>query len=348
METILTFILPLLSAPALALLLLFFAPDKVEKWLALILKWLAHFMRAAHKHYVKHDLQGRVNDFVASLKGKLPSLPSEKLRIEWIDPNTSRKAFIEGDHVVIRLRREDPEDQNFIHASYMFVSESLLRKPKRYLAPAQRDGIDLFVCTKLLEAERPSVLSFFLEQYLHPATEERKSRTAIYVDDFAILDKSGLFFQVFLQELEYLGDKVFGRRRDDLVIKEVDSFVEFLKPIAARRVGEESDLEFKGEYCRFALVIIGKPEKLLTSIEPYIGYIRKALLPANVETIYILARPENEAKIKSICSRFESTHECVRAVKYTKLFRYRYSEVTGLQYLAVLRRRGTPIIQASR
>ena len=157
-----------------------------------------------------------------------------------------------------------------------------------------------------------------------------------------------MFFQVFLQELEYLGDKVFGRRRDDLVIKEVDSFVEFLRPIAARRVGEESDLEFKGEYCRFALVIIGKPEKLLTSIEPYVGYIRKVLLPANVETIYILARPENEAKIKSICSRFESTHECVRTVKYARLLRYRYSEVTGLQYLAVLRRRGTPIIQASR
>lgn len=347
MNEILKYVLPSLPLPLALLLLLLFVPEKIEKWSALLWKLLANIFRAAHKRYVKHDLQGRVNDFVKRLRRQVPSVGDTKLRIEWVDPSTPRKSFIEGDEVILRLRRDDPMDHNFVHGSYLFVSETLLKKAKRYISPSQREALDLFACTKLLEEEKPAVLSVFLGEYLHPGTDERRSKVAIYVDDFGIIDKGGLFFPVLLQELEYLGEKVFGRRQDNVIIGEVDDLVDFLKPIATRTVGDESDLNFDGNYCRFALVIVGKRYKLLTSIDPYVKFIRNVLGRNEIETIYILSRLENKERVEEICQRIADMYDRARRLEFSSFLKYPDRRERALQYLVVMRKKGIAVIQAS-
>src|SRR5438552_333653 len=163
---ILKYALPRAGPVVLLLLALLFFPEKIEAWSALLWKLLNRFGRlfkGAHRRYVKHDLQGRVNDFVKSLRREVPAIGATKLRLEWVDPSVPRKSFIENETVVLRLRRNDPADQNFVHGAYLFVSGMLLRRPKRYLSPSQRDAIDLFVCSKLLEREKPAVVEAFLD-----------------------------------------------------------------------------------------------------------------------------------------------------------------------------------------
>jgi hypothetical protein len=347
MDTILRYLLPTLSLPVIIVLLLLFMPEKIEKWSALLWKCLSGLFRVAHKRYVKHDLQGRVNEFIKQLRRQVPGVADAKLRVEWVDPLTPRKSFIEGDHVVIRLKRDDPDDHNFVHGAYLFVSETLLRKAKKYVSLSQREALDLFVCTKLLEAEKTSVVGAFLDQYLHPGTEATKSKVALYVDDFEIIHKSGFFFPLLVQELEYLGEKVFGRRRDDLIIGEVDGMVQFLKPVATRTIGDEGDLDFDGQYCRFAIVIVGKPYKLLTSIEPYVRYIANSVIPNGAETIYILAKLENKERVAEICQRFGTLYELARGLAFETFLRYSDRKEAALQYLVVLRKRGISVIQPS-
>lgn len=356
-ETLLRYVLtvlPVLSPVAIILLILLFMPDTIEKWSALLWKWLdksgrtaGGIFRFASKKYIKHDLQGRVNGFVRRLRRRVPSIDAEKLRIEWVDPNIERATFIANGHVVIRLRRDDPQDHNFVHGAYMFVASTLLRKPKRYLSPSQREALDLFVCTKLIEEEKSAIVGFFLDEYLHPGTDDTKTKVALYVDDFAVIDRATLFFNIFLHELEYLGDKVFGRRRDDLVVSEVDDLIGFLKPIADRTVGDTGDLHFKGSYCSVGVVIVGKPAKLLSSIEPYITYMQKHLVESNVETMYLLSRAENHDKIEEIAERFVGHYECVRRRKYEGPIKYADGAKMLPQYLVVLRKRGIKVIQPS-
>ncbi|OGD78899.1 MAG: hypothetical protein A2Y64_04845 [Candidatus Coatesbacteria bacterium RBG_13_66_14] len=229
----------------------------------------------------------------------------------------------------------------------MFVSTSLLRKTKRYLSPSQREAVDLYVCTKLFEREKPSILGVFLDEYLHPKTENPKSKTSVLLDDFTIIDRGGLFFSLFLQELGYLGEKVFGRRRDDLINTEVNDLIGFLKPIASRRIGDESDLNFKRVYCRLGIVIIGKPSVLLVSLHPYVTYIRYQLVNQNIETIYILSRAENHEKIDKICEEFSRDYEYVRRLRFTRYLEYSDRRERTQQYLAVLRRRGVGVFQPS-
>ena len=353
METIIKYLviwLPGLTPAALFFIALLFYPEKIEKWSALLWKLLNSFggiFRTAHKRYVKHDLQGRVNEFVKYTSKNVPGLSEEKLQIQWVDPDMKRDSFIDKGKVVLRLRREDPDDQNFVHGAFLFISTSLLHKPKRYLSKTQREALDLFVCTKLLEREKESVVGIFIDQYLHPKTEDTKSKIAIYIDDCATIDNGGFFFTIFLQELGYLGGKVFGKRRDDLIYKEVTNLVNFLKPIANRKIGDAGDLNFNGEYCRFGIVICGKPSKMIVSIEPYVNYIRSNLADKEADTIYLLARVENSNRVNQICEEFSEEYKNVRKFKFVRRLKYPDRTEKASQYLAILRRRGIEVIQTS-
>jgi len=295
--------------------------------------------QSVRRKYIKHDLQGRVNDFVRRRLKGVPGIFSGKLEVQWVDPQQERSQLLADGKIILRLRSNDPEDHNFVHASYLFVSGSLLPRAKRYLSVPQRDAVDLFVTSKLLKEEKPHVIGFFLDEYLHPRIERPQSRLGGLLDDFDVVDQSGLFFPIFIQELEFIGDKVFGRRRDAMIAAEVNDLVQFLKKVSGRSIGEEGDLEFPKEYCRCLIFIIGKPAKLLHSISPYIKYFSDHILPNNFESVYVIARKESKAKIDEICSNFADDYEPVRRVFSKRPLRYDDHTVLADQYIVILRKR---------
>ena len=348
MDTIIAYLIPVASPAILIALLLLFHPEKIEKLSALLWRLLAHLptlFRSAHKKYLKHDLQGRVNDYAKRLSKKVPFAAQQRLRIDWVDSSDTRESFIENGQVILRLRREDPSELNFVHGAYHYVSRVLLATPKRYLSPPQRDAVDLFVSAKLFEQEKESVVGLFLDEYLHPATVSAKSKVSMYLGDFAEIERRGLFFPVFLQELYFLGKKVFGRPRNDLIIGEVNDFITFLRRISLRTVGEDSDLTFDGKYCKTALVIIGKRWKLNESIAPYCSYIRGALLDNDFETIYLLSREQNRILLERVADTFDVSYSCARKHSFLGELRYAEGLEAAEQFLLVMKRRDLPLIQ---
>jgi len=326
-------------------------PEKIEKWSALLWRFLSNlgtFFKFAHKQYVKHDMQSRVNEFARGLSKDAPFLASKRVRVEWVGPDMTRENFLQDDQVILRLRRDDPEDLNFVHGAYLFVSTSLLFKTKRYLSQSQRRAVDLYVTTSLIEQEKPGVRAHFLDNYLHPQLAKTKSKTARFFDAFARIDEAGYFYPVFLQELDFLGQKAFGARKDDRIIIEVNSLINFLTPIALRQIGDdEVELEFKQQYCRFAVVIVGRSYKLTQSGEVYIGFIRKNLIPENIETVYLLGPWKNRGVIRSICKDLRDVYEECRIHKSSVVLRYGDQRVERKQFLVVLRMKGIKLFQPS-
>ncbi|MGA8493018.1 MAG: hypothetical protein WB711_21525 [Terriglobales bacterium] len=140
-------------------------PEKVEKWLALLWKALASVrlgLRFAHKKYVQHDFQGSVNEFIKKHAKEMPGFQVKGVKLDWVDAEVKRQAFIEADRVVVRVRRDDPHHETFVKAVYLFVSTSLLYRAKRYISPPQGRAIDLFVSTEILKEQKPEVVDHFL------------------------------------------------------------------------------------------------------------------------------------------------------------------------------------------
>jgi hypothetical protein len=318
-------------------------PEKAEKWFALFWKGLMNLhlgLQFAHKKYVEHDFQGNVNEFVRKHAKDMPGFQVKGVKLEWIEADVKRQAFLEADRVVVRVRRHDPHHENFVKAVYLFVSTSLLYRAKRYISPPQGRAIDLFVTTEIFREQRPEVVHHFLEEYLHPQIDDGSARVTTLFEQFDVISKAGLFFPVFLQEMDYLGLKVFGKAKNQEIVTEVNALIEFLRALALRRVGsEETDLNFVKLYCRFAVVIVGKSIKLkkaLAPTAPYVKFIRDGL-ERNVESVYLVGHAENEHHIKQICAELSDKYDVASEKKFTKVLIFGEEKRKLHTFLAVLR-----------
>jgi hypothetical protein len=334
--------------PTALLIYFFFFPERFEKASSILYKWLRFLGANFKKRYIKHDLQSRVAAFVKELSSQAPGLETKQLAVNWVDKNTDRESFLEEGKVVLRLREDDPHDMNFAHGAYLFVSTSLLFRAKRYLSKPQKTAVDLFVTTKLIEREKPSIRTYFLEDYLHPHMHDPESKAAQLYDQFAIIDRGGFFFPMLLQELDFLGRRVFGGRKDDLIINEVYGLAEFLVGLSEREVGSIGDLEFEREYCKTAIMIIGKSFKLDHSIEPYVKYIRDALADKDMDTIYLIGRAENSSKMDEIYEAVNDIFDAAGKRTSKGVLHYGEREEQREQYIIALVRKGTQLYYVSR
>ncbi len=352
METLIKYIIA--SFPPLIVygILILLVPEKVEKWAAMFWYFLSRFevlFKSAHKKAVKLDIQGSLNDYIKQISKEIPQIGNFKVEVELVDEPISKKNFLSDDKVILRLKKDDPFELNFVHGSYLFVSTSLLYRAKRYISQSQREALDLFVTTRIIEKEKPSIVSHFLDEYLHPQLQDSKSKKANYYDKFSHIDTSGLFYPVLLEELEFLGGKVFGDRKDDKIITEVDGLVEFLSEVSNRKVGDdETDLDYKHDYCRFAIMIIGKKFKLTESIKPYVRFIREKLHADGMETVYILGRVENKEYVAQICEEIADIYWQHKSKDTKTILRFDDGSIQKAnQHVTALRMVGAPVFQSS-
>lgn len=270
-------------------IVIFLYPEKVERWGALFWKIASIFKREYQKKYIAHDIQARVNEFTNKKLVKLiKNYEPVGIEIKWIEQGESPREFFNDNKVIIRMHKSESQNKNIIGASMAFISQALLKEAKRYISESQKESIDLFVAKKLFEKEKTEIVDQFVQDFLFEKTETNE-KISRFFEKYNLIDKAGLFFPVFIQEMTFLGKKVFGQRKDEKIVKEVNDLIDFLELYSKREIGEEEiKKNFEGLYCRFAMMIIAKAEKvLLGDIEPFIRYIEK-LNNRQIENIYII------------------------------------------------------------
>lgn len=272
----------------------------------------------ANKGKIKYSIQGKISDFSFELYDKLPEFQAPAIKVEWIDQNVTRKAFIENNVAVIKLCRDDPKNENLVNGTMLYVSDILLRKSGRYLSQSQKNAVELFVGYKLLGKEREDVLNSFVDSYLYPGINAKNPKISDYFDRYKNIDEFNFFIPIYLQEIIYLGEKVFGKRREDYIYKEVDDSLSFLEMYASRRIGEKVDQNcFDGNTCKFSIMIVGMKEKVIQEKHQiYIQHIRENLIPIGIETIYVLGPINNRHFIDQIAQKVQDTYKKIYSLDY--------------------------------
>jgi len=334
-------------------ILLVLLPEKIETWVGLIWRFISNcgiLVNMARRRYVRHDLQGRVNAFLKSIQKGARYLTYRAVKLEWVDSSkTTRDTFLRDDKLIIRLKQDDPNDQNFVHSAYLFISTSLLSRTKQYLSMSQRQAVDLYVTGKLLESQKPSTVSFFMSEYLHPQTDKGKIRE--YFDQFTAIDEHGFFYPVFLQELDFLGNKVFGKLLNNAINKEFNDLADFLQALSFRVIGDTTvPLGFYGDYCRFYVCIVGKRWKVDTEPQGrvYVRHLQGNQEACKAETLYLIGSWDNRHTMETIAKCLCDTHESLATQKIHVVLHFdgkpaeRHSNC-----LIILRRKGIPIFNSS-
>lgn len=279
---------------------IFAHPEIFDKWASIFYRLLKVIYKGADKRFVKYNIQSTINGFIAKLNTDVPNLDAQRVNIYWIDEEITPEAFLKSGTLVLRMRKSTNQNRNIVNATYTFVSREVLKKAKTYLAPYQKDAIDLFVSYKALEQAGHDIMDAFVQTYLRDGLE-KDSIDRLYAK-FEKIDTSGLFFPVFITEMTFLGEKIFGRGVNrNKIYKEVDALISFLLTLANRKTGEYSNLEHGGEYSKFAIRIVGKQHKIEEEgKQTYINNIRRITQP--IETLYLIGNSYNHKFINDISS----------------------------------------------
>lgn len=115
----------------------------------------------------------------------------------------------------------------------LYLARSIIPQAKSYISEKQKLSIDLFVAKKILEKEHISIMQQFIDDFLFRGTEDVKVSELFEKYDF--IDKAELFFPVLIQELTFLGQKVFAKRKDQTIYEEFTGMVDFLSSYSQRK-----------------------------------------------------------------------------------------------------------------
>lgn len=295
-------------------------PEKFEKLVALITKFAAFISNKFDRTYIKYDLQGKINDYLKTVSKKVKHIDIRKINVNWIDVKSQNpENYVKDGELIIRLHKSENQNKNIVNASIAFISYAFLKKAKSYVAKYQRESLDLYACYDLLRQEKSEILDQFVQNFMKEKMDNEKiaGLFEIYHD----IDKAGIFYPILVQELTFLGEKVFAQKRDaNKIYDEVKQLIFYLNKYANRKLREDSISDFNGQYCKFAIRIIGKQYKVSNLGEQtYIKNIEK--INHGTETIYLIGNSENKKFMKSV---FE---KCKDRIGYSMLTDETYSAV---------------------
>ena len=236
------------------ILYVFKHPEKFEKWLAIIAHIVSKVWKGASYFAIKHDLQSKINSFVGNINlNTTANFPG--VSIKWSGKDNEELIWEEG-KIVLVMRDRNNQSKNFVHAAYFFTSEVLLRKSKTHLSKTQKLSIDLFATQKILEKESANLVEQFMKDYFSPEVE-KSDDLRNFIKQYISVDKVGIFFPILVQELSYLGNKIFLDKPNAEVIEEVKSLISFLETFSKRNVGDTQTQDtFTGKYMRSAIKIV--------------------------------------------------------------------------------------------
>ncbi len=328
-------------------IVLFFVkhPEVLDKWLSLLFKLIKFLWKGADKQIVKYGIQSTINGYVAKLNKEVPNLDAQRVEIKWIDDNITPEQFLKSGALVLRMHKSTNKNINIVNATYTFVSHEVVKKAKTYLANYQKDAIDLFVSYKVLERAGHDLMDAFVQEYLRGGLE-KESIDKLY-SKFERIDNSGLFFPVFITEMTFLGEKIFGKGvAHAKIYKEVDDLISFLLNLSNRKTGEYSTLEHGGEYSKFAIRIVGKQYKIEDEGKRvYVNNIHKITQP--IETLYLIGNSYNRSFIDDVCNDLlvDDKWEVFHRTATNAILRTRDGEQFEVNnYITTLRKRAIQVV----
>lgn len=291
-------------------------PQKSVYWIGKIGALFGWANAGVARNALAGRIESRINEFAVFSYQAIQHVDPNGVKIAWVDSDAAVDSALTADgDVVVYLNPAKPEGENLSRTALMYVARKFIPRSKLYMTPRQRESMDLFVTGRLLDQANPDIASEFFSKFMGPATLNDEKLSAL-VETYHLMDRAGLFFPVFVQELVFMGEKVALGGSRKAVESEVRSLLDFLGKRAARVKGDDSiPMSYEGPFCKCGLVIVAKAEKLAEQgIDPY---VQSVVSYANdeFENIYVIGGADTSDAIDRIVAEAEVRTRLVEVVR---------------------------------
>lgn len=277
----------------LALVVIFVVtnPEKAERLAGWFLHLFSWSCKGIRRHSIKLKIQGQVSTFARSIdaevKGCMPYNMSLNLvkgvdRSE-LDPNKQM--------VIVCIKDRGADDRNLVHCMMAFCPIGVIPQARPYLSNGMNEGINVTVTRKFLNyLKHDSALQYLYDEVL-PASIKVMPELDDFCRVFDVLDESGLFTRVVLQELREFGARIQARYPEESHTVEVAKFMNYVYDVASKPTGEEMpEVGYLGQHITTAFVLIGTGETMFhRGPATYVRHLRR-LRDAGFEKAYLAAR----------------------------------------------------------
>lgn len=297
------------------LFLLIKYPDHVQKWIGMLSRGLNFVFKKTEYFTTKWEIEGKLNSFASNLETD-GGVPYNRIKIQWTARSEDQEIAFEDGETIIVMRDRNHRNKNFVHAAYFYTSEILLQNTKRKLPKHLKTSIDLYATEKIIQKENKATLNQFITDFLIPNVD-KEEKIKDYIEKFQKIDNLGLFFCVLIQELTYLGSKVYLSTKTEEIVKEVEGLIQFLVSWAEREVGQKIAEEFIGQYTKCSIKIVASAiSRELNKTDQQKNRLL-GTFKAGCENIYVIGNEKSDSKkfINDVIDKLTEEMSQLRVVK---------------------------------
>lgn len=272
------------------LLLIVHDPDRAEKLKELIFLPVFRFFKRGSRQYMAARVGYMATEFVRRrISNELPSVPNVKIKIKWVRSSSDPVLSKDGT-LVLRLRETNDQTRNILAATQVALPHLICPTLRPHMQLYASMAIDLTLLRKLTDGLGKHAQPIFHRYFLSPAVDENVELKALLVQ-LIELDSNGTFVSVFLEELNVLGETLYGRGETSDKTSEIMAFLEYLLTEARRDVSEEITLHYFSKEFKVGIILLAKTWKTLTlGVSPYIKRMDQNI-KLGCDSIYIIAYP---------------------------------------------------------
>lgn len=272
--------------------------DNLVKFKALVCGLFSSISRRARKGKIANSLRGSI--LSAAKKKEFTSLgilPSD-MKIIWAD-NDTVTSFFADNKVVIRIRQDENPNVNYVKILSQFVTTGLFRNGRHYFDDTVLQAADLVVAQDIVATSRPTAHKEFLDYVYTPVIENNPNVKSDY-DMLCNISKAGLFYLVYLNELNKVQSSMIGQPPDTCLQAESRELLSFLNNIALKTSDNPDDLNISNNYFKFGIVFAISDRTMRYS--GYAAHQRaiQKLVANEYKTIYVIASGRKRDSAKDI------------------------------------------------
>ncbi len=327
-----------ISITAIAIFLAFLwvqYPDNVKIVLSQIWYILSFlFKKWAGRRYVKTHLEGTLGKQIEKINKEVHGLDADKIKIVLVQHKV-REAFIKEKTLIIRLEYKENHYENLVNVAVIYAENFLYRKLELHLDDEQRTSINLYTAKSLLKNREEEALQFLHKNCYLPVARDNENIQA-YFEKLEKIDNKGLFYGVFVQEMVFLGNKVYFKKKPVGINNEVKKFVDFLEDFVQRERGE-TDIKktFSGTNIKVAFVLVALKEKReLGLLDNYVHYV-ETILSQGIESIYAFGWGTNISFVNEVATTIKNREQNLTEINRLK-YRPVFSDGGTVEALCVL------------
>ena len=289
METVIVAFLGSLGGIGLTLYVVLKYYNNVRNFLSDITSVLASTCGWCKSIHTKLKIETNGTTSIDRLNKVVPELNLPELAIEWVKPDEHGKIRLEPGKAIALLKYDKDNTQNIINATSIYVQNTLLNKTKPFLDSGIKKAVDFAIIREFLS--KTPQKDYIVSLYVDTCTEDFYR----YGDAFNKVTKvedEGLLARVLLREYAVWGNKLVGRIRNEDLVNESKSFLDFIYNIASRDFDELTPLVFNDATLKVAVLLVAKYDTYVENgIKPYVRRIREGFANG-INTFYLLARNE--------------------------------------------------------